>query len=268
MKEPSIADDLAAHRALESLPEPWLDLAQGHIDPAQALEAMRSQEPAELAERSARMFTPPSREQIQARLDAILATHFSRGPDERTASREPDVASLPDARTRRRPSPWLLAALPALAAILLLLLLPSSRPPFAAGYTLDFQRSLAQLRGSEAEAIPRYREDRDIAVVLRPADRIEGPVDVRVFARGRDGHVLALPVRPVVNESGVIDLLGSAEAWGLDVGTWELTFVIGRPGDLPDRLPGARDRENDVPYETRTAVIEVVGREAHGHPPP
>ena len=142
MRSSLAIDELSAHHALTTLPEAWLDLAHGLTSADEAAAAMEGKEPPELVERSKVLFLPPSAEDEQRRLEALLQTHFS----------EP---------ARRRVPRWVQAGVAALAAAGLVLVL---RPPaaFEGGYSLALSPGHLEARDEPAAAgeVVRYREAR------------------------------------------------------------------------------------------------------------
>lgn len=253
MAKSGVIDEITAHGALEGLPDVWAELACGRIGPAEALEQARGAEPSELAERTARMLTPPTTAQAKLRLEALLEHVPER----------PVVTPLRAARSRR----WLsggVAALAAAAAVLLVVVSRDpSRPPFEGEYGLELHRSLAVERGPGSEPaaseVHRYRIDRTIEIALRPGHRIAEAVDVRAFAQRGDEAPIVLPIEPHRKGGGVVEILGQPRDWGLSPGRWQLTFVVGPPGGLPDALAGV-SHDADAPYDVRSAWIEIEER--------
>jgi hypothetical protein len=248
MPESGVTDEIAAHRGLGSLPAVWADLAYGRITTDEALERARSHEPHALAERSARMLSPPSAEQRQARLRVLLGEHFTAEP----------APAAPSTRWRY----GVVALLAAAAAVLLVMpRLRPDPPPFAAGYELELERALAHERalesgGAEGE-VPQYRADRTLELTLRPGHRVTEVIDVRAFATHADGRTIVLPIEPRTSPLGVVEILGQPRAWGLTAGRWRLTVVIGPAGGLPDAAAGVQT-DADAPYDVQHAWIEIL----------
>jgi len=154
----------------------------------------------------------------------------------------------------------------AAAAMVLLLVLPRgpTPAPFAAGYELELGRALVSERDVEpgaAAAIPRYRMDRTIELVLRPGRRVTEPLDVRAFATRGDEAAITLPIEPRINAAGVVEILGQPRAWGLAPGRWRLTLAIGPAAALPDD-PADLEPGPDAPYEVREAWVEILDQAA------
>lgn len=247
MPKTGVIDELAAHRALERLPEAWVDLAYGRIGPDEAIASIGAHEPAALAERTARMLTPPSTEQSQARLRQLL-----------------DACGPSTPRPVARPRRWLVggAAALAAAAMVLLLLVPRepAPAPFSAGYELELGRALTSERDvvpEPADAVKQYRMDRSIELVLRPGRRVAEALEVRAFASRGDEPPRVLPIEPRINPAGVVEIVGQPRAWGLEPGRWRLTLVVGPAAGLPDAPTDLRS-DPDAPYEVREAWIDVL----------
>lgn len=245
MGKTGIIDELAAHRALDQLPQAWVELAHGRIAGDEAIAIASPEEPRALVERTARMLTPPTAAQRQAHLSRLL---------EACATAEP----RPVARPRR----WLYGGVVALVAAAMVLLLVMPRQPlptpFDAGYELELGRGLASERDVDAAAaVPRYRMGGTVELVLRPRGRVTEALDVRAFATRGDDAAITLPIEPRTNPAGVVEILGQPRAWGLAPGRWRLTLVVGPAEGLPHALtdlwPGP-----DAPYEVREAWIDVL----------
>lgn len=260
MAKSGVIDELTAHRALEGLPGVWMDFAHGRVGRDEAVARAREEEPEALAERTARMLTPPTAEQSRARLQALLTASFP----------ERELASRPVARPRR----WLpasVAVLAAAAAVLLVLVVPRepSERSFEASYEVVPGRWVAVERGPVERApiehggdpeaddeVWTYRMDRPIELSLRPASRVVEAIDVRAFAARDDGTTIVLPIEPVMKGGGVMEILGRPRQWGLEPGRWRLTLVIGPPDGLPHALAGVRTDE-DAPYVVESLWIEL-----------
>lgn len=232
-------DELAAHCALSSVPEVWLDLVHGRVSAEEA--AAASAEPEALVERSRVLFAPPSAEDEERRLQALLQACF------------------PEPARRRRPW-WLVGVITAVAAGLLLLLVPLRRPaPFEGGYAVSVSGGMLEVRAEPsggAAAVERFREDQRIELRLRPREAVEGPIEVTAFATS-DGRSLRLSVQPEINEHGVVVVAGRADALGLSAGRWTLTVVVGWADHLPDTLDEVHD-DAEAPYDAYAVEVEIV----------
>ncbi len=234
-------DALIAHSAHDSLPEPWLDFAHGTISAEEAVAAMEGREPPELVERSVALFRPPSAEEEERRLEALLGAHFA-------------------APVRRLVPRWVLAAGTALAAAaLVLVILPP--PRFDAGYALSLSPGYLEERDAPGpvktvEGVTRYREGQRIELRLRPRAVVEEPVSAVAFAEAGGQHV-ALRSAVDVNADGVVVITGTPEALGLAVGRWRLVVVVGPPRHLPEAFEEVQT-DADAPYDVVDAAIEIV----------
>ncbi len=247
MPRTGVIDELAAHRALECLPEVWVDLAYGYVGPDEAMASAGAREPPALVERTARMLTPPSADRSRERLRQLLE---ACGPS----------TPRPTARPRR----WLVggAAVLAAAAMVVLLLVPREPPPapFSAGYELELGRALAGERDvapGGGDAVKQYRMDRSVELVLRPARRVTEALGVRAYASRGDEPARVLPIEPRISSAGVVKVVGQPRAWGLEPGRWRLTLVVGPEAGLPVAHADLRS-DPEAPYEVREAWIEVV----------
>jgi preprotein translocase subunit Sec61beta len=249
---PSLAiDQLAAHHALSTLPEAWVDLVHGHVSVDEVVAAV-PHEPQALVERSRMLFAPPSAAAEDQRLEALLAAHF---PPHFPVAERP--AASRGARSR-----WLSGGVLALVAaglLLFFLVPPRDRAPvFDEGYALELSPGYLGERdqpGAEP-GIVRYHVDQRIELRLRPRATVATTVGVVVFAT-TDGRDQVLAVDPEINLHGVVSIAGTPASLGLSAGRWALTVVVGPP----TRLPAAREDvrgDPEAPYDVQTAEIEVV----------
>jgi hypothetical protein len=241
MRSSSAIHELAAHQALTTLPEAWLDLAHGQISADDAAAAMAAHEPAELVERSKVLFMPPSAEEDERRLEALLRAHFP-------------------APARRRVPPWVLAGVVTLAAAgLVLLIVPPGGPrPFDGGYALGLSPGYLEERDEPAAAdgVKRYREGQRIELVVRPRDTVKG-VDAVAFVVTED-RATPLSTQPTVNEHGVVALAGTPEALGLPLGRSRLVVVIGPSEHLPKVYDERVQDGAEAPYDVVEEAVEIV----------
>lgn len=240
-------DELAAHHALSTVPEVWIDLVHGHTSADEAAAAAAVDEPDELVERSRALFAPPSAEDEERRLEALLEAHF--------AEPAPAANSTPPARSR-----WVVGGVVAMLAASLLLVFVSQPPPFDGGYSLTMSPGYLEERAepTTASETPRYYEGQRIEVHLRPMESVALPLDVNAFVFAlADGRSHELAVEPEINEHGVVSIAGSTDALGLSVGRWTLVVVVGPPEHLPKTLDDVHD-EADAPYDVLTTEVEIV----------
>jgi hypothetical protein len=246
MRSPVAIDELAAHHALTTLPEAWLDLAHGRISADQAAAAMQGHEPDELIERSKVLFLPCSPADEERQLEALLQAHFP----------EPVRRVVPRMVPR-----WAQAGVLALvAAALLLLLVPFvGRPPaFDGGYALTLSSGYLEMRDEPgtAQGVTRYREGQRIEIVARPQQSVAVAVGVEAFAVASGGST-QLRLEPEINEHGVVTIVGTPESLGLGVGRWELMVVVGPREHLPGALEDVR-KDAEAPYDVLTVEVEIV----------
>lgn len=247
MSVPDPTEQLIAHRALESLPSEWIDLAHGRISADEAAERAREHESPEVVERSRALFEPPPAAEEERHLGELLEAHF------------------PESQQGWGRRWWIGAAVAVAAAVLLLVVPPwlRSSPNAGPSAAFDAEYSLTTLRGYEGmrsadvadSEVTTYVEGRVIELRLRPSHEVVPPPAVRVFASSGE-QSLVLSVEPKISELGVVTILGSTEALGLAPGRWRLWVVLGPEGVLPASVA---EIEQDSPeYEVSTAEIEVV----------
>lgn len=264
MAKSGVTDQIAAHRALQSLPAVWAELAQGRVSPEEAIERAKVQETEALVERTARMLVPPTTAQKQARLQALLDAAARPSEAEAAPASEPATAAEPASATVIRPKRWMFGGVAALAAAAAVLLLVMPRgaelPAFEAGYELEARRALEVERDASskraADDVPRYRVDRTLELALRPGHRVVESVEVRAFAARGDETAIVLPVEPRSKGGGVLTIEGTPRAWGLQPGRWRLTFVIGPAEGLPDALDDVR-MDAEAPYDVTSTWVEI-----------
>ncbi len=240
MPDRAVAETLGAHMALSSpTAELWRRVALGELSPDEAEATVlggRTDEGArDEAERARRVFAPVAEARREALLEQLLVRR--RADD--------DAVTLPDrpARTRARQghgratAAAAIGVVAALAAVLLLWVLPRTPDTFAAEYELELAGMTEGMRGADPSQeppgeIPTFATTGTIRVGLRPADPVEGPIEIAGFARSASGTVLPLSLEAVVRPSGKVDVEVPASALG-HADTWELSFAVGRPEALP-----------------------------------
>lgn len=243
MPKSGVVDQITAHRGLASLPDVWVDLAHGRISPEEALGRAEGVEDAELAQRTARMLTPPTAAQTQERLRAALGHHDAD-------------AHVPTSTSPRRSGRWIVGVVALVAAMVLLVIMPRVQPgvgAFEAGYRLELGGAVA----AERDDVPRFSIDRPVVLTLRPAHRVIEAVDVRAFATQPDGSERELPIEPHASPEGEVEIVGEPGAWGLDPGRWKLVVVVGPPAGLPETEADVRTSPAE-PYDVQEAWIEVL----------
>jgi hypothetical protein len=232
------AELFASHEVLARTPQIWLDVSAGTISPEAAAEEMSGSESPELIERSKALFAPPPAERERAMRERILD----------------EVA--PEVAPARRPWWWMAGGLGALAAVIALafVLRPPEREvyaPLGVEYQVELSAGLEVVRGGESPRVPEdesvrtYRVDQEIDITLRPSSAIEErELDVVVFAYDERGQGRQLgPPRRLSTSTGTVRLSERPRASGLSPGRWQLVFVIGRVGQVPEEVerfaPGA-----------------------------
>ncbi|MCX4246896.1 hypothetical protein [Paraliomyxa miuraensis] len=247
-------DELAAHRALSTLPDVWLDHLHGHVSADQAAAAASATEPEELVERSRVLFAPPSAEDEDRRLQALLDAHFA----------EPGPASSPTsmATPSRSRSRWVVASVVTMlaASLLLLVFVPRSPPAFDGGYELQLSSGYLDERAEHADPSQprRYYEGQRITLHLRPAQAVTEPVGAVAFAVAvEDGSSHRLAIEPMINDQGVVSIVGTPQDMGLSAGRWTLVVVVGWPHHLPLRHDDVHE-DREAPYDVRSDEVEIV----------
>lgn len=237
---------LASHEVLRSTPEIWFDVSRGLISPEQAGRDLEGVEDPGLIERSAALFAPPS-------------------PEQERRIRERALDSVTPARRSR----WWISGVLALAAGLLLALAlrPADTPsyaPLGAEYRVELSAGWEATR-SEAGLEPCgdpthiYRIDQRVDFTLRPEVALhETELDLLVLAydeRGRGARVG--PLRRLATRSGTLHASQGLGAAGLTPGTWQLVFVIGRAGQVPEE-PERFAPEAPPPDPSLAVVRETI----------
>lgn len=242
---------LVHHRVLESTPEIWVDVVHGDVSPEQAAERTKGDEPPALIERRKRLFAPPSAEQEQRTLEALLDA-LSTEP----AARTPQAARAPRWRW------WGSAVLVAACGLLVLMLRRPTEPDSLVGYELELsgghEPGRVVMRGADPPPRARaYIEGRTISITLRPERAVTTEIGVKVFAaQGEASKVL--PVTPSTEANGVVKLAATTTALGLSVGQWRLTVVVGPPGALPERPEQVVGEGRAAPYDVEIVDLEIL----------
>lgn len=279
MSTDDITELLATARCLSTTAPVWQRVALGQLSPEAATASLRGQqEPASLA-RAAELFAPPSSGQREAMLDELLARAplFARPVTEARVPPDIPAASQEKARSRGRPRGRLASAMVAVAAAMLLTWGLSTAwttthaPPFHNTFGLELRGTVAEVRGFTRvphDGIAVYRIDGDMDARLRPQlDQAVGPVTMVAFAYDSDGDGRVLTFASEQVRSGeVFRVREGIESMGLTLGTWDLAFVLGRPGSLPRSpqavAPGVAI-PNDAPFTVTRETIHIIG-EGHG----
>ena len=240
-----LGQSLIAHHALGPAGDPWLDVHEGRLDGDEVARRLHGKDPDDDISRFKAVFERRFDEHDRGRFDGVLALYRDSAPR----------ATKPSLLDR-----WLRWGGIAFAAALLLWWL---LPPKALGtyYDVELRRDVAELRDPfNRVEVRTYWANRSLEVWLRPAKAVDGPVEVAVYAR-RDGETRRLTVEPETQGNGAVHIVAEVESLGLAVGEWELLFMVGREGTLPDRVEDLA-AENGVgteqPYVVRSARIRIV----------
>lgn len=225
-----VSEFLAAHEVLTSTPEVWLEVSRGTVSAEQAARTVEGEEDPALIERSRVLFAPPT---------ALQERRI------RTRALEAGAASA-------SPAGWIGGLLAVAAALLLALALRPGEvaeyAPLGVGYQVEMSAGWEATRGQPGrphDPIPRYRLDQQVDFTLRPEATLDATrLDVLAVAHDTQGRqVVVSPRHRVTTTKGVVHLSATLDDAGLAPGTWTLTFVVGRAGQVPDSpqrfAPGA-----------------------------
>jgi hypothetical protein len=239
-----VLEVVAARHALEHTPQAWLDAARGAITPEDAARRVEDEEDPALVERSKQLFAPGDPAVDEQRLQQLLAVGFD-------APRQPWRGAL--------------AAVLAMAAVLVLVLVV----PWSGGdrsssplprYALELDAGARIDRGAEPSTPTgdaRVYADRSLRVTLRPWDAVDGAVEAAAYACEAEGP-RRLPIVPSVTPSGLVEVDGRVAALGLGVGSWELRFVVGRAGSLPELRTCEAEARDVEPAQLLRTRIEIL----------
>ncbi len=237
MESRTIHQLLKAYHACETTPDAWVDVMQGLRRPEDLARELAGVEAPDVIERSARLFAPPSDAREQARLRSLLCAPVFQSIRPMTGLRRWGVVMV------------------ALAAAVVLAVLLRPAPPFGYDYSVELEFSVQYVRSGKGHGadVGEYYEGEPIGVILRPAKTVDGVVAVVAVAYDEDAVGRPLQLTPRVLRNGVIEFRGE-QGLGLPVGSWQLVFVVGPPGQLEDGIRG-------VPAETvasKKGAYEVV----------
>jgi hypothetical protein len=261
MNEQAVEETLGAHMALSSrAAEIWREVAHGERSADAAVAAVLDErarvtdEEREELERARLVFAPPAQVRQEALLEALLA---KRQAEQAVVSLAERVAPK---GTRSGQGRVIALVAVAIAAALVLWLLPGKQGAFVGRYTLELSGMTADMRSKAPEPkpgeFPSFRIDARIKVELTPEDDVAGPLEVVGFARGQSGEVRPLSFGPVVHPSGKIDIDVPVRALELPEGTWELVFAVGRTGEVPRSWEGLG--ANAVGYVVVRGTVQIV----------
>lgn len=233
MQPTEIIEPLAAHAILATTHPAWLEAALGVRTLEEAAAAVGDDEPAELVERSLRVFGPPSAAAREQQLQRLLALY--------------GASVRPAGRHRRRLHVVTVAAAVAVAAALVLVLAwpipPEPRheadahgPVARVDYDLELRQTLRTTRRDAAGLeLPRSSLDGTLELRLRPRDDVEGSVEVTLLALDARGVAHRIAIAPEVSPGGMIRIVVDVPEAGLGVGTWWLVTSVQHGSSAPDR---------------------------------
>lgn len=201
-------------------------------------------------------------------LDRALEDRLVAAALSATAARANPAPPAPvrDIRSARRRIGWLAATpLAAAAAVVLFLRLsPSTNNPPLPQYELRI--GVEQFLGTPGEDPGGERHatlDSEIAIDVKPARAVDGPVEVRKYLAG-GGHLQPWTVQWPDPKAGRVKFEHQVRNLaGLGAGRWDIVVVVGRPGRIPSdpeieriaRAGGSTDQP-DYRVLVRTLVID------------
>lgn len=258
----TLAESLAAHVATSTpSADVWHRVAHGELTPDEAEKLLlASTEPGaaerDAIERAKQVLAPPSPEQHQAGLEALLA---------RCAAEDAEGGAVVVPLRRWRARRWLVGTLAAAAAVVLSVWLVRPRAvhepeAFVGSYEIEIDNGAAMVRGAEPEAgLPTFLLDDELRIRLVPEAAMEGPIGVVVFATDRSGRAHRVEVETRVHERGVVELVTTVKALDLAEGEWELVIAVGWADALPDSWDELAGRAGPG-YEVARRRLRVVAR--------
>jgi ferric-dicitrate binding protein FerR (iron transport regulator) len=174
--------------------------------------------------------SPSPAAEARAAERALAALGVEAAPAPRPAA--PSATESLWQRLRRR---WLVAAVPALAgAMALLLLWPRGGGEGLPGYALEARGGVAETRGEPAPGAgaPLVLEPGSrLELRLRPDQRVSGEVSAR-FYWVKDGRARRWAVDPEAAPGGAMRVIGAADR-PFGPGEGEIVALVGRPQALP-----------------------------------
>lgn len=237
-----LGQSVIAHQVLGPPDDPWLEVHEGRLNADEAARQLRGVEPDEVIEQSKAIFELGFTEIDRRRFDEVLARYRENAPVTKGASLL---------------LPW--GALALAAAVLIWLLLPARS--LGTYYELELRQGAAEMHGpNDREEIRTYWANRSLEAWLRPAEALDGPMELAVYAR-RDSEVRRLTVEPTFEDNGAVHILAKIESLGLTVGEWELLFVVGREGTVPgsiEDLPAPEADDTRLPYTVLSVWVRII----------
>lgn len=263
----TLTSALATHVSWQRGDAQWVQVARGEREP-EAVAEIREQagDSAEQIARDQALFRPLD----EAELDALAELMPMPGEAAPGASEAPsETAPVLHFPGQRKRGFWILGALLAAAAALAVWwgiqqVSDPSVPRIAANealpeYVLETDGGLRTKRGdTPSDERLHYRADTAFRWTLAPADEVEAPIELKVFAFAEHGpgRVLELAKLTTISEVGGVALRGQAAALGLPPGHWTVVLVVGRPSALPEGPVGARELEGRE--DLHVAALDLV----------
>jgi hypothetical protein len=232
--------------------DPWHELAIGALTREQVVAMRQGLESPEELERKLKLFEPPTSEQSDRILQALLERHGSPASKPSADEPRPDEAgSVVPLRTAQRgttrrtgSATAVVGVLLAAAAVLLVWLVqPTPRDPGAPAaserlpaFELQLQGGWSgDMRGAVDPATDgcdqRYHRERSLSVRLHPSEALRDELSVATHAQPETGEGHWIPsdvLAPRLSSEGVLSIEQPIAELGLGVGTWTLTFYIVR----------------------------------------
>lgn len=273
MPQPDLMEErlraLGTRARLAQQDEAWEAVALGgRAEHEVALERAQAGDLAEEIEQARAMYRPFGEREQAALVDVLLVTVSQADTPGRADPEQDDAWLLDDASPPRtgpgdvRPTEakpraandlrylWI-AGLAAVAALVVWQVWPSPPKPEEGpsseqiataampAYRLDSDGGLRSQRGDDGgppAGVPlHYGPETRLEWAMRPLARVEGEVEVRVFAhREGSSEAILLALEGVVEiRDGAVRIAGPASVLGLSPGAWNIAIVMGRPGMLP-----------------------------------
>jgi hypothetical protein len=261
MKKQAIAEALGVHVEMSTPTAAlWFDVAHGQLSVDEGAARSLAREDAAPDERAAiegakAVFAPHAPERQEEQLAVLLA--------QQQAELEAVVVPLAPRRSRR----WIAGVVGLAAAAVLMVWLVPPRPAddpgaFLGGYEVELDNAAATMRGGPEAGLPTFLLDDEVRIRLVPEKAIEGPLEVVVFAWDRSRPAHRVEVEPRVHGRGVVELVTTVRALGLEEGEWELVFAIGWAQALPsswEELVGERATSSEG-YEVVRKRVRIAAR--------
>ena len=229
-------------RETPDAPDAWVEHAAGTLGPEERL-ALRGAAASDPRDRAALALLEPLGADFDEALTDRLLDEVAPAP---AAHSPPDGPGGPPR--------WALLGGVALLAAAIVLGFGLTRRSALPGYQFDLQAGERTVRGAadDGGAIELFPDSR-IALTLRPAEAVEGPVAVAAFVR-QGSTVTRISPRTTCAPSGACKVEGIiGPLLGDLTGEATLIVVVGRP----DTLPEAADVDRAEPRFERTVTVRT-----------